>query len=70
MQILAHGHGTQVSQRDHYTEEIGGRIEKLPLAILCWIDDADRKRLKTKGKVGRVFELQQLIRDREPIRWK
>ena len=67
---LAHGHGSQVSQRDYFSEEIAGRIEKRPFGILCWIDDADRKLLKAKGKVSRVFELQQLIRDRESLRWK
>ena len=67
---LAHGHGQQVEQPDHFIEEIENRTEKRPFAVLCWINDADKKRLRSKGKVSRVFELQQLIRDGEAIRWR
>lgn len=67
---LAHGHGQQVTEPDHYIEEFEDRTEKRPLAVLCWINDVKRKRLRTQGKVSRVLELQQLIRDREPISWR
>ena len=66
---LAHGHGKQMTSLDHYSELIDGQTMKHPVAILCWIHDADERRLRSEGKVSRVFELQSLVRDARRIRW-
>ena len=67
--FLTHGHAKEVKTRNVYRELVEKKWEERPLAVLCWIDDAGRSRLRREGKVDRVFELQSLIRDGERIRW-
>ncbi len=63
--FLLHGHDGQVQDRRFKTDE---KAEKLPVAVLCWIDNEKSPRLKKC--VHHVYELQTLIRRRERIRWQ
>ncbi|MFZ3199979.1 MAG: hypothetical protein WA175_02390 [Candidatus Acidiferrales bacterium] len=58
--FFAHGHGQCVY--DHLCKE-----DERPVAVLCWIDDDRKKRLK--HYVHRVFELRSLIRQGRQLRW-
>jgi hypothetical protein len=62
--FLQHGHGAQVCNRRFRTSE---DAEKKPVGVLCWIDNETAPLLSKC--VHRVYELQQLIRDKESIRW-
>lgn len=62
--FLLHDHDKHVRNRQFKTDE---RSEKLPVAILCWIDNDKSKQLT--GMVHGVYALQQLIRDKAKIRW-
>lgn len=67
---LTHGHGTNVTRRDRFLESSPDLPATLPLAILCWIDDASPRRLRNEGKVSRVFELQALLRGENRLAWR
>jgi len=62
--FLLHGHDGQVCNRQFKTDE---NAEKKPVGVLCWINN--EKGGKLENCVHRVYELQQLIRDKEKIRW-
>jgi hypothetical protein len=58
--FLAHGHQRQTRSRCC-------KLDGIPVAVLCWIDDAPPRALGPI--VHRVFALRDLIRDGAPIRW-
>jgi hypothetical protein len=62
--FLLHGHDGQVCDRHFKTDEL---TERRPVGVLCWIDN--EKGVALKNCVHKVYELQQLIRDNEKIRW-
>lgn len=63
--FLLHGHAGQVHNRQFKTDE---KAERKPVGVLCWINNAKTDK-KLKNCVHAVYELQQLIRDEEEIRW-
>jgi hypothetical protein len=63
--FFLHGHDKQVCDRIFKSDD---DEEKLPVVVLCWIDDAKRKG-KLAACVHKVYELQSLFRDKERIRW-
>jgi hypothetical protein len=40
------------------------------VGVLCWVKDIADADLKKRGMVAKVFELQQLLRDGLPIKWR
>ena len=65
--FLAHGHAQQVDKKGRFLGKTGGKADKKPVAVLCWIDNAKNEALKPY--VHRVYELQTLIREGKKIRW-
>ncbi len=63
--FLLHGHEQQVCNRQFKTDQAD---EMKPVGILCWIDNAKSNQVLRKC-VHKVYELQQLIRDGQKIRW-
>jgi hypothetical protein len=62
--FLLHGHDGQVSDGRFKTDD---DAENQPVGVLCWIDD--EKNVKLKSCVHNVYELQQLLRGKDKIRW-
>jgi hypothetical protein len=62
--FLQHGHGAQVCKRIFRTSDVA---EKKPVGLLCWIHNDATPRLS--ACVHGVFEVQQLLHDKQRIRW-
>jgi hypothetical protein len=62
--FLAHGHDAQVRNHCFKTEDAA---EKRPVGVLCWIDN--EKSPKLMKCVHKVYQLQELIREKKRIWW-
>ncbi len=65
--FLTHGHAAAVKKGGGFAD---ADYPGCPVGVLCWVKDIADKDLKKQGKVEKVFELQELLRDSLPIKWR